>query len=139
MYYIQYLLHGCVVLLAVTTVGYDALHYRVPPPISIYFGFQVFGPLPAILVLFSCSRLPHHFEAHQLSTSTLHIFEAIITTDPDVHTWSYSHFLIISKPANSRLRHCTYSKPSSLLIPMSILGARAGLTHNDLWAQINIK
>ena len=36
MYYILYLLHGRVVLLAVTTVGHDTLLYRVLPPLSVY-------------------------------------------------------------------------------------------------------
>ena len=48
--------------------------------------------MSAILVLFSCSRLPHHFEARCLSTLMLQTFEAIVTADPDVHTWSEGGF-----------------------------------------------
>lgn len=88
MYYILYLLHGRVVLLAVTTVGHEYLYQYI----SIYFRFQAFRSLSAILVLFSCSRLSHHFEARYLSTSTTQTFEAVVTADPDVHTWSEGGF-----------------------------------------------
>ena len=37
MFLILYLLHGRVVLLAVTAVGHDVLPYCVPPPITAGF------------------------------------------------------------------------------------------------------